>query len=52
MGSAGLRPYEVDEHPKRVSPERLAEFDRLYAEGGIDAIIETIKRQEICKAAA
>lgn len=40
MSSAGLHPTEELEFPVMVSKERLAEFDRLYAEGGMEAVLD------------
>lgn len=43
MSATGLNP-ETPTKGGRVPPERLAEFDRLMATGGIEAVIEAIKK--------
>ena len=53
MGSAGLRPQPEGEalsQAVRVSPERLAEFDRLVARGGIDAVMAALERERLDRA--
>jgi hypothetical protein len=44
MSATGLEP-DLEDHPRRVSPERLAEFDRLVAQGGVKAVIEAAEEQ-------
>lgn len=55
MSSTGVIPTEEGEVISRsvarrlmatASKERLAEFDRLMAEGGIDAVVEALKREK------
>ncbi len=46
MGSAGLNPHEDDKPSIRVSQERLEDFDRVMAEGGIEAVIESLEERE------
>lgn len=41
MSATGLNPID-DLTPHRVSPERLAEFDRLMAQGGIEAVMDSL----------
>jgi hypothetical protein len=44
MSVTGLNPYDEDETlPGLIPPERLAEFDRLMAEGGIEAVMEKLR---------
>lgn len=38
MSATGLVPHDKPT-PKRVPSERLAEFDRLMAEGGVEAVV-------------
>lgn len=52
MGAAGVNPFDTDnensarERKMRCRPhERLAEFDRLMAEGEIEAVIDAIKTE-------
>lgn len=54
MASAGLQPQPEGETPDhsvrflvRVSPERLAEFDRLVASDGITAVICALERERV-----
>lgn len=49
MSSVGLHPDEEVEPAVRVSPERLAEFDRLYAQGGMDAVMTALKEHDECR---
>lgn len=47
MSSAGLHPIPTDEPSVLVSPDRLAEFDRLMAQGGIEAVMEALPSRDI-----
>ena len=47
MAAAGLRPHPESILSKRVSPERLAEFDRLMEAGGIEAIIRAVGSEPV-----
>ena len=46
MASAGLFPQEENNPFVLVPKERLAEFDRVMAQGQVEAIIEALKREE------
>jgi len=43
MSVSGVRPGEHDEPSVCVPKERLEAFDRLFAAGGINAIIESLE---------
>ncbi len=49
MASGGLQPQPEGEtrldSSMRVSPERLAEFDRLIASDGITAVMRALERE-------
>jgi hypothetical protein len=66
MAAAGLNPFDDDDEEvlmgvaglipdgakgKKVPPEVLEEFDRLMAEGGIDAVVEALKRRDALRQA-
>lgn len=48
MAATGLNPFDDDEKPKsvRVSPELLAEFDRLMKSGSVGAVVGQLRREE------
>lgn len=48
MGLSGLNPYEDGDGPCiKIRKEKFAEFDRLKAAGGINAVIETVERDAL-----
>jgi hypothetical protein len=55
MSSAGLQPQpegeaQTPQASMHVSPERLAEFDRLVASNGIDAVMAALERERLERA--
>jgi hypothetical protein len=46
MGTAGLQPRPDQQDAVRVPAERLAAFDALMAQGGIEAVITKLKEQD------
>ncbi len=46
MGSVGLQPHEDSRPAVPVPPERLAQFDELISSGGIEAVIDQLKKEE------
>ncbi len=46
MSATGLLPLEKLSKPVAIRQERLDEFDRLLANGGIDAIVRTLKSED------
>jgi hypothetical protein len=55
MGSAGLTPIgeegkvmsrSVMRRLTRCNPERLAELERLMAEGGVEAVIQALRKSD------
>jgi hypothetical protein len=49
MGVAGLQPDPVPQPSTRVPRERLAEFDRLMKEGGIEAITQELEKKRMAE---
>ena len=50
MGFGGLCPEPEGEAPSeamRISPQRLAEFDRLVASNGITAVVAALERERL-----